>query len=70
KEAGAHFVKTSTGFSKGGAAASDVRLMRETVGEGIGVKASGGIRDRIAAEEMISAGADRLGTSKSVYICR
>lgn len=70
KEAGAHFVKTSTGFSKGGAAASDVRLMRETVGEGMGVKASGGIRDRIAAEEMISAGADRLGTSKSVYICR
>ena len=70
REAGAHFVKTSTGFSKGGALASDVRLMRKTVGESMGVKASGGIRDRAAAEEMLNAGADRLGTSKSIDICR
>ncbi|MDO4552527.1 MAG: deoxyribose-phosphate aldolase [Bacillota bacterium] len=68
KEAGAAFVKTSTGFSTGGATARHVRLMRETVGESMGVKASGGIRTRAAALEMIEAGADRIGASASVAI--
>lgn len=65
---GADFVKTSTGFSGGGATAEDVRLMRETVGPRMGVKASGGIRDAKAAADMIAAGATRLGTSASVAI--
>ena len=68
KKAGADFVKTSTGFGGGGATVEDVRLMRETVGPLMGVKASGGIRDAKAAEAMIAAGATRLGTSASVAI--
>lgn len=68
KEAGADFVKTSTGFSTGGATAADVKLMRESVGENIGVKASGGVRSRADAEAMIAAGATRLGTSSGVKI--
>lgn len=68
-KAGAHFVKTSTGFSTGGATVSDVGLMRSVVGPHIGVKASGGIRDYSAAVAMINAGASRLGTSASVAIC-
>ncbi|MGQ4534823.1 deoxyribose-phosphate aldolase [Dermabacteraceae bacterium P13115] len=66
KSAGADFVKTSTGFHPaGGASAHAVKLMRETVGEEMGVKASGGIRTREAAEEMVAAGASRLGLSGS-----
>ena len=68
KAAGAHFVKTSTGFSTGGANASDVRLMRETVGEKMGVKASGGIRDFETAEAMLEAGANRIGASASAKL--
>ncbi len=68
--AGAKFVKTSTGFSGGGAVASDVALMRQVVGPNIGVKASGGIRTYEKALEMISAGASRLGTSASVDIAK
>ena len=68
QEAGADFVKTSTGFSTGGAVADDVRLMRETVGEKMGVKASGGVRSRVDAEDMVAAGATRLGTSSGVKI--
>ena len=68
KEAGANFVKTSTGFSTGGATVEDVKLMRETVGSELGVKASGGVRSRADAEAMIVAGASRLGTSSSVKI--
>ena len=67
-ESGAHFVKTSTGFSTGGATIEDVKLLRESVGPGIGVKASGGIRDTTAALAMIEAGATRLGTSNGVAI--
>lgn len=67
-EAGAAFVKTSTGFGPGGATEADVRLMREVVGSGVGVKASGGIRDRRTALAMIEAGASRLGCSASVAI--
>lgn len=67
-EAGAHFVKTSTGFSTGGATLEDVKLMRATVGPKFGVKASGGIRDTTAALAMIEAGATRLGTSAGVVI--
>jgi len=69
-ESGAHFVKTSTGFSAGGATIADVKLMRETVGPKFGVKASGGIRDTKAALAMITAGATRLGTSASVAIVK
>lgn len=69
-EAGAHFVKTSTGFSTGGATVSDVKLMRSAVGANFGVKASGGIRDLKTADDMIKAGANRLGTSASVTICK
>ena len=68
KEAGADFVKTSTGFAAGGATAADVKLMRESVGEAMGVKASGGVRSRADAEAMIAAGATRLGTSSGVKI--
>jgi len=67
-EAGASFVKTSTGFSGGGATVEDVMLMREVVGENFGVKASGGIRDLATALKMIQAGANRLGTSQSLQI--
>ena len=66
--AGAGFVKTSTGFSTGGATIEDVRLMRQTVGPTVGVKASGGIRSLTSAISMIEAGADRLGTSSGVLI--
>lgn len=68
KEAGADFVKTSTGFSTGGAKVEDVSLMRKTVGPDLGVKASGGIRDKSTAEAMVKAGASRLGTSATVSI--
>lgn len=68
KKAGADFVKTSTGFSKGGATVEDIALMRRTVGPDLGVKASGGIRDASKALAMIQAGATRLGTSASVAI--
>ncbi len=66
--AGADFVKTSTGFGPGGADASVVRLMRETVGEQVGVKAAGGIKTLADARTMLSAGASRLGCSSSVEI--
>ncbi len=66
--AGADFVKTSTGFNKGGATVEAVRIMRETVGKDMGVKASGGIRDHETAMRMIGAGASRLGASASVAI--
>jgi deoxyribose-phosphate aldolase len=68
KDAGADFVKTSTGFSKGGATVHDIALMRKTVGAAIGVKASGGIRTREQALAMIAAGATRIGTSSSILI--
>lgn len=68
-EAKADFVKTSTGFSTGGATKEDVALMRKTVGNTMGVKASGGIRDKEKAVEMLEAGADRLGTSATIAIC-
>lgn len=68
KAAGADFVKTSTGFSTGGAKVEDVRLMRETVGPEMGVKASGGIHNEEEAMAMIEAGATRIGTSAGVAI--
>ncbi len=68
KWAGADFVKTSTGFSKGGATAGDIRLMRKVVGSTMGVKASGGVRSREDAEEMVASGATRIGASASVKI--
>lgn len=68
KEAGAHFVKTSTGFNGGGATIEDIRLMRQTVGDSVGVKASGGIRSYDELQEMIAAGANRIGTSSGVQI--
>ncbi len=68
KEAGAHFVKTSTGFSTGGATIEDVALMRKTVGPNLGVKASGGVRDAEGAKAVIEAGATRIGASASVAI--
>lgn len=67
-ESGAHFVKTSTGFSTGGATVADVKLLRAAVGPEFGVKASGGIRDTKTALAMIEAGATRLGTSASIAI--
>ena len=68
KEAGADFVKTSTGFSTGGAKVEDVKLMRATVGPDMGVKASGGIHDNEFAKELVDAGANRLGTSATIQI--
>jgi len=68
KLAGAHFVKTSTGFGKGGATAADVALMRRVVGGGMGVKASGGIKTQEDAVNMLRAGANRLGCSAGVAI--
>ncbi len=68
KEAKADFVKTSTGFSTGGATKEDIALMRKTVGPDLGVKASGGVRDFKAAMEMINAGASRIGSSNSITI--
>jgi deoxyribose-phosphate aldolase len=70
KIAGADFVKTSTGFGPGGATLHDVALMRRTVGDDLGVKAAGGIRDRDMAEQMLRAGADRIGASASIQIVR
>lgn len=69
-EAGADYVKTSTGFSTGGATKEDITLMRKIVGPSIGVKASGGIRDSAKATEMIEAGATRIGASSSVEIVK
>jgi deoxyribose-phosphate aldolase len=68
KEAGADFVKTSTGFSLGGATEEDVRLMRRVVGTKLGIKAAGGIRSLADAQKMMVAGATRLGSSSSVKI--
>lgn len=68
KEAGADFVKTSTGFSTGGATLEDVKLMRVTVGPKMGVKASGGVRSYEDAIEMIEAGATRIGASSGIAI--
>ena len=68
REAGADFVKTSTGFSKGGAAVQDIALMRKTVGAAMGVKASGGIRTQEQALAMIAAGATRIGATASILI--
>ena len=69
-EAGADFVKTSTGFLGGGATAADVALMRRIVGDRAGVKAAGGIRAADDAKAMIAAGANRIGTSSGVSIIR
>jgi deoxyribose-phosphate aldolase len=68
RDLGVAFVKTSTGFSRGGATLEDVALMRRVVGAGVGVKASGGVRDYATAIAMIEAGATRLGTSSGVTI--
>jgi deoxyribose-phosphate aldolase len=68
KLAGAHFVKTSTGFGPGGATVEDVALMRKLVGSEMGVKASGGVRTREDLEKMAQAGASRIGASASVAI--
>ncbi len=70
EKAGADYVKTSTGFSKGGATAEDVALMRRTVGDRLGVKAAGGIRDAGTAKKMIAAGASRLGCSAGIAIMK
>ncbi len=69
-QAGAGYVKTSTGFGSGGATAHDIALMRKTVGENIGVKASGGIRTKQDALAMTNAGASRIGTSLGTEICK
>ena len=68
EEAGAAFVKTSTGFSTGGATVEDIRLMKETVGDRLEVKASGGIRTREFTEALIEAGADRIGAGNGVIL--
>jgi len=68
KLAGAHFVKTSTGFGPGGATVEDIALMRRLVGSDMGVKASGGVRTREDVEKMAQAGASRIGASASVAI--
>ncbi len=68
EEGGARFVKTSTGFSRGGATAADVQLMRQTLGPGFGIKAAGGIRDARTALALLEAGATRLGSSAGVAI--
>lgn len=68
--AGADFVKTSTGFSGGGATAADIALMRRAVGPEVGVKASGGVRSLADAQAMVAAGADRIGASAGVAIVR
>lgn len=70
KRAGADFVKTSTGFGSGGATVEDVALMKQTVGEGVKVKASTGINDRRVCDEMLKAGAVRMGTSKGIKIVK
>lgn len=68
KAAGAHFVKTSTGFSTGGATPEDVKLMKDTVGESVEVKAAGGVRNLEDFKAMIDAGATRIGASAGVQI--
>ena len=68
KESGADFVKTSTGFSGGGATVEDIALMRKTVGPELGVKASGGVHNRAQAEALVAAGATRIGASAGVKI--
>ena len=68
KEAQADFVKTSTGFSSGGATVDDIQLMRKTVGPQMGIKASGGVRDLEFAQKLVAAGATRIGASASVAI--
>ena len=70
QEAGAAFVKTSTGFGSGGATVTDVMLMRRTVGERLGVKAAGGIRTHKDCVAMIEAGANRIGTSNAIQILK
>ena len=70
EKAGADFVKTSTGFSTGGATVADVSLMKKTVGDRLKVKASGGIHTRDEALSLVEAGADRIGASKSIDICK
>ena len=70
KAAGADFVKTSTGFGPGGATTADVTLIRRAVGQTMGIKAAGGIRDLAAVEAMVAAGATRIGTSAGVRIVR
>ena len=70
KEAGAHFVKTSTGFGAGGATVEDIKLMRSVVGSGMKIKASGGIRSLATALAMLDAGADRLGASAGLTILK
>ncbi|MBH0229921.1 deoxyribose-phosphate aldolase [Halobacillus yeomjeoni] len=70
KAAGADFVKTSTGFSGGGATVEDISLMRKTVGPDMGVKASGGVRDYEGAKAMIEAGATRIGASSGIAIIK
>lgn len=67
-QAGAHYVKTSTGFSSGGASEADVKLMRKVVGDKLGVKASGGVRTLEDAQKMIDAGASRIGASSGIKI--
>jgi deoxyribose-phosphate aldolase len=69
-EAGADFVKTSTGFNGGGATVEDIRLMRRAVGPDVGVKASGGVRSREDAQAMIDAGATRIGASSGIAIVK
>jgi deoxyribose-phosphate aldolase len=69
-KAGSDFVKTSTGFSTGGATAEDIALMRKTVGPDLGVKASGGVRDRAGALAMVEAGATRIGASAGISIVK
>lgn len=70
QEAGADFVKTSTGYAPSGAKVEDIRLMRETLSSGVGIKASGGIKSLDFALELIQAGADRIGTSSAVAILK
>lgn len=70
EKAGAHFVKTSTGYGPGGATVADIRLLRENVEAVIGIKASGGISTRQAAMELIAAGATRIGTSDGVALIK
>ena len=70
KKAGADFVKTSTGFSTGGATVHDIELMRKTVGPKLGVKASGGIHSQADAKALIAAGATRIGASAGIKIVR
>ncbi len=68
EEAGAAFVKTSTGFSTGGATVEDIKLMKKTVGDRLQIKARGGIRTRTFAEDLIAAGADRIGAGNGVIL--